>query len=441
MTNALDRRDFMKLSAVAGAGALLSRCSLPTKSAVRLVAPGAKLRVAVIGVGGRGMALVDHMAGEQLAAFCDVDDRTAKEAYDKFPAVPRFRDYRVLLDQLAGELDAVVVETPDHMHAPIALAAMNRGLHCYCEKPLTWSIGEARLMAETARATGAVTQMGNQGTGADGFRRGVELLRGGALGAVRRITVWTNRPVWPQAMERFATSAAVPPELDWNLWLGGAAERPFHPDYQPFNWRGWYDFGTGALGDMGCHTVNLAYRGLELPAPEWVVADSSPLFAETYPAGTRVTYRFPASGKHGPITMNWYDGTMRPDPRIFPESFVPHLKESGLLIEGEKGSMLSVDDYGTEQIWNPAELGQIDVPQSLPRAKSHYDEFIQACKGGPKTQSAFEVAGPFTELILLGNLALRTGKPILWRARSMTAVGVPEAGELIHRRYRPGFSV
>ena len=316
---------------------------------------------------------------------------------------------------------------------------MERELHVYCEKPLTWSIEEARVLAKLAREKNLVTQMGNGGTAGDGFRAGVELLQSGGIGTVTRAHVWTNRPIWPQAIPTPTETPPIPESLKWYLWLGGAPDRPYHPAYHSFKWRGWYDFGTGALGDMACHTMNLAYLGLKLDAPTRVVAETTERFDDSYPAGCKITYTFPARGERGPLEMIWYDGTMSPPAGLLGEREVPN---SGCFIEGERGALFSPGDNGGGYELLPMGGATIEQPAPfLPRSPGHHQEWIAACKGEGKTLSPFAHAGPFTETVLLGNLALRVGKPILWDTEAMHAKGCPEADPLIRRTYRPGFGI
>jgi len=432
MTRSIDRRTFLQSSAAAGAAAWMG-------GSPRAAARREKLAIAAFGAGGRGGANVGQMAGENVVALCDVDDQRAAGAIGKFPDARYFNDYRELLAVMGDQLDAVIVSTPDHMHAPIAMAAMKRGLHVYCEKPLTWSIEEARLLAIVAEKQGLVTQMGNNGTAAAGFRAGVEALRAGVLGTVSEVHVWTNRPVWPQAIPTPTETPPVPKHIDWYLWLGGAPDRPYHPSYLPFNWRGWYDFGCGALGDMACHTMNLPFQGLELDAPTRVVAESTELFDDSFPAGSRITYDFPARGDRAALKLIWHDGSMAP-----PEGVLGDRKPSGsgCLIVGERGSMYSPDDYGRKQELIPNEGEKLGYPEPwLPRSPGHHAEWLAACRGEGEAMSSFRHAGPFTETVLLGVVALRAGKPILWDPVRMKAKGCPEADPFIRRDYRPGFSI
>ena len=435
MSSQFTRRRFMQAGMAVGGWALAAPG--------RLLRPSVndKLNIAVIGCGGRGYGLVKGAKDENIVALCDVDDNRAKRAFKDYPDVPKYRDFRVLLDKEKG-LDAVMVGTPDHMHAPIAIAAMKRGLHCYCEKPLTWSVSEARRMTEVAAEMKVATQMGNQGSAANGFRRGVELLNAGILGTVREVHVWTNRPVWPQAIERPAETKKVPDTLSWDHWLGVAPERPYHDAYLPFDWRGWCDFGTGALGDMACHTWNLAWRGLKLGAPDTVEAETTKSFKESYPAGAKVHYEFGANGDRAPLSLTWYEGKTRPHTSVLPNALIGKKQpRSGLLIVADQGMMFSRDDYGARQTWYPAEAIKFETPEVIPRSVGHIKEWIVAAKGGPRSYSDFSQAGPFTETVLLGNLAMRTGKKIEWDAERMEAKGVPEANALIRREYREGYGI
>jgi len=435
MSNRITRRRFLASGAAAGATFVI-----PSRSWHPLP-PSERLKIAVVGCGGRGGSLTNLVSGEDVIALCDVDERRAAGSFRKHPKAKKYRDYRRLLDAHGSELDAIVVGTPDHMHAPIAIPAMEQGLHCYCEKPLTWSIAEARAMASLAQRKKLATQMGNQGSGNNGLRRGVELLRANVLGDVREAHVWTNRPVWPQSIDRPEKTMPVPDHFAWDLFLGCAEPRPYHKAYHPFSWRGWHDFGTGALGDMACHTVNLVWRGLELGLPIGASAKQiEGAKPESYPAGAHLAIDFPARGKRPPVTLHWYEGSVRPPASIFPKE-LGRLPRSGVLVKGTKGVMFSPDDYNVRQRWLPQELGKVDVPQTLPRGRNHMQEWLTACKDGGDTFSAFPIAGPFTEAMLVGDLALRTGKDIRWKAKEMIAEGAPEAAPLIRRAYRKGFGI
>jgi predicted dehydrogenase len=315
---------------------------------------------------------------------------------------------------------------------------MQMGKHCYCEKPLTWSISEARTMRDTARRYRVATQMGNQGTAQGGLREAVEVLRAGTIGQVYEMHVWSNRPVWPQGIERPTDTPPVPPELHWDLWLGPAPTRPYNPVYEPFNWRGWIDFGTGAIGDMGCHTVNMPFMALDLRNPIAVHAEVFGKTAETYPKQSIVTYSFPQRGDLRPLRMKWYDGGLKPSPDILDRRELPG---SGVVLIGEKGRMFSPDDYCAQYELLPKEKFEGFRPPkpTLPRSPGHHAEWIRACKGGEPAMSNFDYASALTETMLLGDLAIVTGEPIYWDSEAMKAIGCPKADEYISRTYRPGW--
>ena len=299
----INRRDFLRQTSAAGAFAGLMTSGLRAQS------PNNKLNIAAIGVGGRGASVIRRCAGENIVALCDVDFNRGAETFEKFPNAKRFKDFRVMLDKMGDEIDAVIVATPDHTHAVATMEAMRRGKHVYTEKPLTHSIWEARQLTEAARKYGVATQMGNQGHSSEGARQTVEWIRAGVIGEVREVHCWSDRPLrgtrfegkmyWPQGVsERPQDKPPVPDTLDWNLWLGPAPHREYHPSYLPFNWRGWWDFGTGALGDMGCHIIDHPYWALKLGHPESVEASSSHINSETAPIASIITYQFPA--REGP---------------------------------------------------------------------------------------------------------------------------------------------
>jgi predicted dehydrogenase len=410
--------------------------------------PNEKLNIAFVGAGGRARDNLKAIRalGENVVAFCDVDDDRAAKTYEASPTTPRFRDFRKMLEAVKG-LDAVVVSTPDHTHAAVSVAALRLGKHVYCEKPLAHSVYETRLMRDLAAKSKLATQMGNLATGISGFRQGVEVLRSGVLGPVHTVHVWTNRPgtSWRQGIDTPADRPPVPPGLDWDLWLGPAAVRPYNKVYVPHSWRGWYDFGCGSLGDMGCHTANLPYMGLNLGAPSSVAAVTSDRKPDCFPAWSVVTYEFPARGEQPPVKLVWYDGGKKP-----PEDLLPGgLPKSGCLVVGAKGMLFSKDDYGVTHRLLPEEkfAGFEPPPPSLPRGSGslllwHYKEWIDACKGDPTPPlSNFDYASRLTEAVLLGNVAVRTGKKITWDAQAMKAVGCPEADAVIRPNFRKGWEL
>jgi predicted dehydrogenase len=422
---------------------------LQSAAAVPLLLPrsvrgaDAKLNVAGIGVGGKGAVDIGFCAGENVVALCDVDERQAAAAMKKFPGAKFFRDFRKMLDEMGGSIDAVTVSTPDHTHAVAASMAMKLGKHVYCQKPLTKSIHEARSLLELVRRKKVATQMGNQGHANPDSRRLVELVRAGVLGAVKEVHVWTDRPIWPQGLERPTDAPAVPAELDWDLWLGPAPERPYHPAYHPFKWRGWWDFGTGAQGDMGCHNSDVAFWALELRDPVSASAETSGRHAETAPRSSTVTIRFPARGSRGPVTFVWYDGGRKPPADLVKTKELPG---NGSILVGEKDTLYVPALWGKGSFLSGAKPEDFkDVPEFLPKhagfEKRHYQEWIEACKGGPPAHSNFDYAAPMTEALLVGNLAVRLGKPIEWDAAAMRATNAPEADALIKPEYRKGWAL
>jgi predicted dehydrogenase len=441
------RREILKLSALAGAGLIATgpTYAAGTRRSARFGVPGEKLKIGCIGVGGRGFANLQGVKNEEIVALCDVDDRQAARAYQQFPNAKKYYDYRKLLDELHGVLDAVVISTPDHSHALPAMIAMDHGLHVYCEKPLTHDVWEARKLAEMAAETGVATQMGNQGTSSDGFRKNVEILRSGLIGEIREAHVWTNRPVWPQGMDRPTEKQEIPPELKWDLWLGTAPDRPYHQSYLPFNWRGWWDFGTGALGDMGCHTANMAFMGLQLGSPISAQAENSGFSRDSFPTWSVITLNFPSRGELPPVRWTWYDGAnQKPawvNEKIGSLLEGEEISGSGSLLIGSKGKLYSPNDYGTEAVLLPREKFEGVAPPepTLPRSPGHHAEWIAACKGGPPALSNFAYAGPLTETLLLGNVAMYSNELILWDPSTLEITSCPEANALIRRKYRKGW--
>jgi predicted dehydrogenase len=383
-----------------------------------------------------------------MVAICDIDERRLDKAAARFPDAKKFTDYRVMYNEMADQIDAVTVSTPDHSHAPASVAAMKLGKHCFCQKPLTWSVKEASVVRALAAEKGVATQMGNQGTANTGLREGVEICRAGLLGEVKSVHVWTNRPIWPQGADRPANAEPIPKGLHWDLFLGPAKERPYNSAYHPFKWRGWIDYGTGALGDMACHTSNMVVMALDLFDPTTIAATSSGINTETYPKNSKIVYQFPerirgdGEGKWSAVPMYWYDGGNLP-----PQELVPGVKfkGSGSMIVGSEATLYSPNDYGSQfRIYKPGtseEIKDFKKPEpSLPRSPGHFKEFAIACSGGPAAMSNFDYAARLTGTILLGNVALRADKEITWDAEKMTT-GDRETDKLLHREYREGWSL
>ena len=444
----LSRRRFVADLSTAGAGAWAVTIVPRHVLGRGYRAPSDTLNVACIGVGGMGFNDVTGMASENIAVLCDVDDRAAERAYVKWPRAKRYRDFRQMLEREGSSIDAVTVSTPDHVHAAAAMMALRMGKHVYCQKPLARTVGEVRaLKDEAARRPKQATQMGNQGHAADHTRVIREWVDAGVIGTVQRVEFWTNRPIWPQGINRPTEMHNVPPALDWNLWLGPAAERPFHPSYAPFNWRGWWDFGTGAMGDMACHIMDASFWALGLRYPTRVIPESTPLFAETAPKSSRITYEFPARGGRPAVTLVWRDGSIFP-PR--PDAWGstrpwPFDQEGGQLWIGDKGSFVAGTYGGDPTLCDPdrnAEIVARPVPKKYPRTEGVYKEWIAAIKGGTQPGSSFAGhAGPLTEMIVLGNLAVRSGRTIELDPESgvVKTQGIPT--EWLTPSYRTGWSL
>ncbi len=411
--------------------------------------PNAKLNAACIGVGGRGAGNVDGVKGEHIVALCDVDRRALDKQGEKFPAAKKYSDFRKMLDEMGREIDAVTVSTADNTHAVASVAAMKLGKHVYVEKPMAHDVHEARVMRLLAAEKKVATQMGNQGTSGNNLRQSAEIIQAGLIGDVKDVHIWTNRPIWPQSpgvTARPKDAPAVPDWLDWDGWLGPAQERPYHPAYHPFKWRGWWDFGTGALGDMACHTANLPFMALKLGAPSSVEAESETPNPETCPGWAKIVYEFPARGGLPPCRVTWYEGRKVDGERVLPPLDLlqgEKVSDSGSIIVGSKGTMYSPDDYGAKSVWLPKDVFKELKPPAptIARSPGHHKEWIDACKGGPPAVSNFEYSGPLTEFVLLGNVAIRAGKKLEWDGAALKATNCPEADAFIKREYRKGWSL
>ena len=441
MTSNVTRRQMLQGLAIAGGGMLLGR---QAASAARDLPPSEKLSLAFIGSGGQAEFSLENLADHNIVALCDVDENRAAEAFRRNPQAKRYTDYRKMLDDMHRQIDAVVVCTPDHTHAPAAIRAMRLGKHVYCEKPLTWCIAEARLMAETAKSQKVATQMGTQGMALAGARAGIEVLRDGVLGPVSQIHVWTDRAKgwWPQGVARPRETPSVPPGLDWDLWLGVAPQRPYHPQYAPFQWRGRLDFGTGAIGDMGIHNAAMVYVGLQLGLPKSIeVVGSSGITDDSYPEWSLLRLEFAGRNGQPPITMHWYDGGKKPSSELIGGREVA---ANGAIVVGDKGTMYSIEWTGADWHLLPEEKFRDYKPPdpTIRRTTGHHAEWIEACKGGPPPLCNFaDLAAPLTEVMLLGNLALRVGRKVEWDADSMKATNCPEADRYIRREYRRGWEI
>lgn len=450
---------------------------------VGYVPPSDRLNIAGVGAGGRGKGILQaasqwdektKITKENIVALCDVDDANAAKTYEQYPNAARFKDFRVMLDKMHKDIDAVMVATPDHTHAVVAMAAMRLDKHVYVEKPLTHNIYEARLLTETARQRKLVTQMGNHGNSSEDIRRVCEWIWAGVIGEVREVHCWTNRPVWPQGIPRPKETPPIPATLDWDLWLGPANERPYHPTYVPFGWRGWWDFGTGSLGDMACHIMDPVFKALKLGYPNMVEAVVPAVYSAPWtplintdgaPPASMIYYDFPARGTMPAVRVTWYDGNLRP-PR--PRELGPDEEmgnwDGGVLFIGSKGKLLC-DTYAANPRLLPSSRMKTfkEPPKTLKRViGNHQTSWVAACKGeGPAPSSNFDYAGPLTEMVLIGNLAIRsldliekvknkrgdlvdsfTGrKQLIWDAKNLKITNYEPANQFIKRAYRAGWEL
>lgn len=428
------RRDFLKTSAVIGAGYWIADAPLKASTSAN-----EKIRFACIGVGGKGTSDSNDCAKHgDVVGICDVDDNTNNSAAQRFPNAKKYFDFRKMLEEMKDGIDAVTVSTPDHCHAAAAAMAMKLGKHCFCQKPLTHSIYEARRLGDIAREMKVATQMGNQGTAESSLRKAAAVIRSGAIGAAKEVHVWTNRPIWPQG-GGVPDKKDPPAHLHWNEWLGPAAMRDYGEGYHPFAWRGYWDFGTGALGDMACHTVNMPYMALGLKDPTSVVAESPGHNKIQYPKWSIITFEFPANGSRPPVKMVWYDGGKRPDKSLADGEMID---ASGVIVIGDKGKLYAPGDYaekGYKLLGGASEPEKLDFPQS----PGHFDEWVLAIKGGEPAMSNFpNYSGPLSEVILLGNLAVwATGKKIEWDAKNLKATNAPEVDHIVRPSYREGYTL
>jgi hypothetical protein len=440
----LSRRHFV------GAAAALTIVSRHVLGGPGRTPPSEKLNIAGIGFGGRGAGDLAEVGSENIVALCDVDEKYAAGVFKQYPKAKKYRDFRKMLDEEGKSIDAVIIATPDHSHAVIAMTALKMGKHVYCEKPLTHSIWEARQLTEAARRAKVATQLGNQGQASEGTRLVCEFIRAGAIGQVREVHSWCNRYISPRGIDRPKETPAVPETLDWDLWLGPAQPRPYHPCYHPFAWRGWWDFGTGVLGDIGCHQLDPIFRALKLGYPISVEACCSGVNDETAPLASIVRYEFPArplagpqGGSWPPLTLTWYDGGLMPPRPAELEDGRRFGDADDNLYVGDKGKMLGhrlIPESKSKEFGKP--------PEVLARSPGHHKEWISACKDGKPAGSNFDWAGPLTEVVLLGNIAIRMsqqlyekGLKLYYDGPNMKITNLPEANKYIREEYRQGWTL
>ena len=444
------RKRISRRSFVGGASAATAFTIVPRHVLGRgFQAPSDTLTIACIGVGGMGANDVDGVAKENVYALVDVDWRQADNSFRKYPLAKRYKDFREMLDKDGRAIDAVTVSTPDHNHAVITLAALRAGKHVYTQKPLCRTLGEVRaVMDEARRRPKQATQMGNQGHANEGTRLIREWVEAGLIGTVREVHYWTNRPIWPQAIDRPTEAHNVPPTLDWDLWLGPAPLRPYHPAYAPFRWRGWWDYGTGALGDIACHAMDAAFWALELGYPTRIDAEATTLFSETAPRASRIVYQFPAKGSRAAITVVWRDGSFlppRPGEVASGAQWPTPSEEGGQLWIGDAGKLVAGMHGQNPRLLDVAKDAAVKATPlavKYPRTEGVYAEWIAACKAGTQPGSNFPGhSGPLTEMVLLGNLAVRAQRPIELDAQTgqVKTTGIPQ--EWIRPVYRAGWSL
>jgi len=468
-THSFSRRRFIRQNALAGAGFFI----VPRHVLGRgYVAPSDKLNIAGIGAGGKAEVNLPYAwnnGAENIVALCDVDDRMAVNARKKWPNAPYYNDYREMLDKEKSRIDAVIVTTPDHMHAVQALAAMQLGKHVYVEKPLTHDIYEARILTEAARKYRVVTQMGNQGSSGDDTRKVETWVQEGILGDVHTVHVWTNRPTWPQGIPSPQGSFEIPKEVKWDLWLGTAPSRPFNPIYLPAIWRGWVDFGTGSLGDMGCHFIDVPFRALKLGYPVSVECSvtrtytgffQEVFYTDSYPLSSKIHIQFPQRGSMPPVELIWYDGGITPKrpAELLPDEAFGEW-DGGILFEGTKGKLMA-GLFGRNPTLLPTrrmkETGLPEPRQALVpgSTEGHQKQWTDACKKGygAYTSSGFDIAGPLTETVLMGNLAIHSfnwkegenfdgRKKLIWDGQQMRITNFEPANRFVKRTYRGDYSL
>ena len=444
MSRRMSRRTFVKATSAAVGAALFVPASA--------FGANEKLSVACVGVGGRGGEDMDGVSRENVLAICDCDERTLKKAGAKaeIAKARQFTDFRVMLEEMGDKLDAVVVGTPDHTHAPVALMAMRMGKHVYCEKPLAHNVREIRLMRELAKEKKLATQMGTQIHAGDNYRRVVELIRAGAIGTVERAHNWvpTSYSGSQKNVKRPTGTHEVPKGLHWDLWLGPAAERPYHPDYHPFWWRGWWDFANGALGDMACHHMDLPHWALDLRDARTIESQGPDPDPEVAPPWQIVDFHYPARGDKPPVHLTWYHGGKRPPGLDEIEAKQaenakekkPQKWSAGTLFVGDKGMLLA--DYDRHVLLPEADFKDYKRPEkSIPKSPGHHNEWVRACKEGTQTLCNFDYSGALAETVLLGCVAHKAGTKIEWDARAMKITNAPAANKFLTREYRKGWEI
>ncbi len=446
----VDRRNFIKKSALlAGITGSFSIIPRHVLGGPGYIPPSDKLNIAGIGIGYMGSRNLNRLDTENIVALCDVDPNYVAQTIAKYPNARFYSDYREMLDK-QKDIDAVMIATPDHTHAVIAMAAMAAGKHVYCEKPLTHNVYEARLLANTSIQSKVVTQMGNQGNSDEGHRLICEWIWGGVIGEVREVDAWCNLSYYPwghawwssQWSERPVETPPIPEKLNWDLWIGPAAMRPYHRAYHPMTWRCWWDFGCGMMGDRGAHTLDSAYSALKLTPPLSIEATSCGNTPDVHPLSAIVTYQFGERNGMPPVKLTWYEGTRAPRPtELEDEQEMPG--EGGVVFKGSKGMIMCGHVGQNPQIIPQSRMKKIKLPEkTLPRVEEgHYQSWVRACKGGPAAGSRFTHSGPLNEICLLGNIAKRVDRRIEWDPVNIKITNYPEANQYVRPEYRKGWEL
>ncbi len=439
------RRTFVKSAAAVGAAFHIVPRHVLGKG---YTAPSDTLRMGSIGIGGKGDSDITGMvkAGVSVAALCDVDWRQGRKSFGRYPDAKRFKDYREMLDTMGSELDVITISTPDHVHAAATMAALKMNKPVFTQKPLTRTLGEVRALMAEAGKRGVATQMGNQGHAGAGTRLIREYYDAGAIGEIREVHYWTNRPIWPQGIDRPTDAHNPHPSFDWNLWQGPAPERPYNPAYAPFRWRGWWDYGTGALGDIACHAMDAAFWAFDLRFPTRIIPESTTLYEETAPKSSRVEYEFPARGNRPAVKVVWRDGSLWPQkPSELGEyDEWPVGEVGGQMWVGTEGAMIA-DAYGDGlrvlDKKKDAQFKKTPPKVTYQRSPGVYDELVNAITGkGPRPNSSFvEHSGPLTEMVLYGCLAVRSGKIVELTPEGVVKTDLPK--DWIDPDYRKGWSL
>ncbi len=449
----ISRRKFIGTSAMATAGFMV--VPRHVLGGPGQTAPSDLLNIGCVGVGGKGSSDIRSVSTENIVALCDVDDtqtarflksrRNTPEQVTMYEKAGKYRDFRIMLEK-EKSIDAITVSTPDHNHAVIAMMAIKMGKHVFVQKPLTHTIKEARLLEEAAKEHNIVSQMGNQGHAGEGSRLINEWIWDGAIGDVGEVHVWTNRPIWPQGINAPEEIPSVPSTLDWNVWLGPAPFRPYHPAYAPFNWRGWWDFGTGVVGDMGAHLMDPPYWALKLGQPTTVQSSSTRFTRDSYPLAEMVTYEFPARENMVPVKLTWYDGgLMPPRPADLEAGRQMGDDGGGVLFVGTKGNITCSTYAGNPRIVPETSMQAYKRPEkTIPRSPGIHEEWVEAIKAGKKSTTDFSYAAQLTQVMLLANVAVRAQKDnqiLQWDGEKMEFTNFPEANAFLHKEYRPGWSL